>query len=242
METRKHVALFLQVGHLYVSQIEMAKSSQQLVLAPALTRSTAMPSFRRLRSSSLNSVRLRRVFDIFDSDADGEITVAELRLALDRLGLGIDPTDLDELSAMVASYIRPGRAGLDFSDFEAFHRAVGDALFGDCDAGDAEEENDMREAFRVFDENGDGYISATELQAVLQKLGLLEGRSIDGVRQMIAAVDRDRDGRVNFAEFKNMMRSIEVSASWWCLLIYFLVAHEMVMRASLCITEHVECA
>ncbi|URE31258.1 hypothetical protein MUK42_16527 [Musa troglodytarum] len=71
----------------------------------------------------------------------------------------------------------------------------------------------MREAFRVFDENGDGYISAAELQAVLDKLGLLEGRSIDGVRRMISAVDRDRDGRVDFFEFKNMMHTIELAAS-----------------------------
>ncbi|CAL9130829.1 hypothetical protein MUK42_16527 [Musa troglodytarum] len=181
------------------------------VITPALAR-TAAPSFR-LRSTSLNSVRLRRVFDLFDRNGDGEITVAELHLALDRLGLG---ADRDELAAAVAAYVRPGRVGLCFDDFAAFHCALGNALFGDGAAVEPkaeEEEEEMREAFRVFDENGDGYISAAELQAVLDKLGLLEGRSIDGVRRMISAVDRDRDGRVDFFEFKNMMHTIELAAS-----------------------------
>ncbi|XP_042400520.1 probable calcium-binding protein CML32 [Zingiber officinale] len=189
----------------------MANSSQPPAIAPTLALAAVSPSFR-LQSPSLNSIRLRRVFDLFDRNGDGEITVAELRLALERLGLAVDH---EELASTVAAYVRPGRASLDFEDFEAFHRAVGDALVGgDGGVEEAEQvESDMREAFGVFDQNGDGFISAAELQAVLQKLGLFEGRSIDGVHRMISAVDRDFDGRVNFSEFKNMMRNIELSAS-----------------------------
>ncbi|KAG1338905.1 Calcium-binding protein CML42 [Cocos nucifera] len=174
------------------------------------------PSFR-LRSPSLNTVRLRRVFDLFDQNGDGEITVDELALALDRLGLGADP---DELASTVAIYIPPGRAGLAFDDFEALHRSLGDALFGAADPGDEkaaaaaaaaeEEEQDMREAFRVFDEDGDGFISAAELQVVLAKLGLPEARNIGRVHEMICSVDQDRDGRVDFREFKHMMQGISV--------------------------------
>ncbi|KAG0473583.1 hypothetical protein HPP92_015440 [Vanilla planifolia] len=135
-------------------------------LKPGLAR--ASPSFR-LRSSSLNYLRLCRVFNLFDRNGDGEITADELCLALDRLGLGIDP---EELCSLVACYIQPGRLGLDFESFITLHRALGDALFGSDDGayagGEAEEEEEMKEAFRVFDEDGDGYISARELQAVLR--------------------------------------------------------------------------
>ncbi|XP_010921229.1 probable calcium-binding protein CML27 [Elaeis guineensis] len=171
------------------------------------------PSFR-LRSPSLNTVRLRRVFDLFDHNGDGEITVDELALALDRLGLG---ADTDELASTVAAFIPPGRAGLAFDDFEALHRSLGDDLFGAADPGDEkaaaaaeEEEQDMREAFRVFDEDGDGFISAAELQVVLAKLGLPEARNIARVHEMICSVDQDRDGRVDFREFKHMMQGISV--------------------------------
>ncbi|KAK8962283.1 Calcium-binding protein CML42 [Platanthera guangdongensis] len=186
-------------------------------LKPHLVRLTS-PSFQ-LRSPSLNSVRLRRVFDLFDGNGDGEISVDELSLALDRLGLGID---LAELSSAVASYVQPGHLGLDFDSFSSLHRGLGDAIFdrhggrAGCEesaAAEEEEENDMREAFRVFDENGDGFISAKELQAVLGKLGLAEGRCLDRVHRMIGSVDRDSDGRVDFLEFKIMMKTIAVLTS-----------------------------
>ncbi|XP_020085804.1 probable calcium-binding protein CML27 isoform X2 [Ananas comosus] len=192
--------------------------------AEGVRRGVAAPSRSfRLRSESLNAVRLRRVFDIFDSDGDGEITVDEIALALDRLGLG---ADCAELAATVAAFVPPGRAGLLFPDFNALHRALGDALFAGppspspateeeelfCITDDQEEE-DMKEAFRVFDEDGDGFISAAELQVVLGKLGLPEAKSLARVREMICSVDQDHDGRVNFGEFKCMMQGISVKGA-----------------------------
>ncbi|XP_020596768.1 probable calcium-binding protein CML27 [Phalaenopsis equestris] len=168
------------------------------------------PSFR-LRSPSLNSLRLRRVFDIFDRNGDGEITSEELCLALDCLGLGVDPA---ELCSSIASYIPTGRLGLDFDSFNSIHRSLGDALFNaDGSRGEVEEEEEMREAFRVFDEDGDGFISAKELQVVLGKLGLAEGRTLDRVQLMIGSVDRDSDGLVDFFEFKTMMKTVNVQSA-----------------------------
>ncbi|KAM0950592.1 putative EF-hand domain-containing protein [Dioscorea sansibarensis] len=168
------------------------------------------PSFR-LRTSSLNTLRLRRIFDLFDGNGDGEITTAELCAALDRLGLGADPT---EIGTLVKAHAPAGRPGLDFPAFESLHRALGDELLGVAEEEEekgAEAEGDMEEAFRVFDEDGDGFISARELQAVLGKLGLVEGRSLQTVHEMICSVDRNSDGLVDFGEFKSMMRGIAVA-------------------------------
>lgn len=77
----------------------------------------------------------------------------------------------------------------------------------------SQEEADLSEAFKVFDEDGDGYISARELQMVLGKLGFSEGSEIDRVEKMIVSVDSNRDGRVDFFEFKDMMRSVLVRSS-----------------------------
>lgn len=176
----------------------------------------------RLRSPSLNTLRLRRVFDLFDQDADGQITIPELSLALDRLGLGADPSDL---ASTISSFIRPDRDGLEFEDFEALHRELGDSLFGSSvsgctstasleqvgdEEGEGEGDSDMEEAFKVFDEDGDGYISAKELYTVLGKLGLGEGLTFARVHDMIHTVDRNHDGRVDFGEFKDMMKGISV--------------------------------
>ncbi|KAF8656552.1 hypothetical protein HU200_060611 [Digitaria exilis] len=186
-----------------------------VVVKPALAKGTPSASFR-LRNGSLNAVRLRRVFDLFDRNGDGEITVDELAQALDALGLDADRASL---TSTVGAYVPDGAAGLRFENFDALHRALGDAFFGalaDQDdaagegAGKEEDEEEMREAFKVFDVDGDGFISAAELQEVLKKLGLPEASSLANVREMICNVDRDSDGRVDFSEFKCMMQEITV--------------------------------
>uniref|UniRef100_A0A0E0I5S0 EF-hand domain-containing protein n=1 Tax=Oryza nivara TaxID=4536 RepID=A0A0E0I5S0_ORYNI len=188
---------------------QQQQQQQQSVAAvrPSLGKAPS-PSFR-LRNGSLNAVRLRRVFDLFDRNCDGEITVDELAQALDALGLEADRAGL---AATVGAHVPDGAAGLRFEDFESLHRALGDALFGSLDVpedgGGGDEE--MKEAFKVFDVDGDGFISASELQEVLKKLGMPEAGSLANVREMICNVDRDSDGRVDFGEFKCMMQGITV--------------------------------
>lgn len=180
-------------------------------------KSKSSASFR-LRCPSLNSLRLRRVFDLFDKNGDGEISVQELSQALDLLGL---EADLVDVKSTVESFIRPGNLGLRFEDFVSLHQSLNDTYFGDLEepatAAEQEklsqEEADLSEAFKVFDEDGDGYISAKELQVVLGKLGLAEGNEIGRVEKMITSVDRNHDGRVDFFEFKDMMRSVVVHSA-----------------------------
>ncbi|GFY82524.1 calmodulin like 42 [Actinidia rufa] len=181
-----------------------------------IRRNNSSSSSFRLRSPSLNSLRLRRIFDLFDKNNDGFITVEELSQALQLLGLD---ADLSELECSVKSHMKPGNTGLQFDDFETLHKDLNDTLFGmeleengEVDA--VQEESDLSEAFKVFDEDGDGYISARELQGVLEKLGLAESREMDRVERMILSVDRNHDGRVDFFEFKDMMlRSVVVRSS-----------------------------
>ncbi|KAK7294924.1 hypothetical protein RJT34_17823 [Clitoria ternatea] len=175
-----------------------------MIMGQPIISATPSRSFR-LRCSSLNSLRLRRIFDMFDKNGDCMITVTEISQALSLLGLD---ADVEELEAMTRSYIKPGNEGLTFEDFGALHESLGDAYFGILeDEEDAQNESDLWEAFKVFDENGDGYISARELQVVLGKLELVEGNLIDNVDKMIGSVDINHDGRVDFYEFKEMMKN-----------------------------------
>ncbi|XP_076893851.1 calcium-binding protein CAST-like [Bidens hawaiensis] len=171
---------------------------------------TSSKSFH-LRSPSLNSVRLRRVFDLFDSNHDCLITLDEITRALTLLGLDSNTSDLDTI---IKSYVRPGNAGLTYDDFVKLHRSINDMLLFEGLEEDVEcnkedrEEADLTEAFKVFDENGDGFISAMELQKVLGKLGFTEANEMGSVKMMISSVDVNHDGRVDFSEFKDMMRAI----------------------------------
>ncbi|GJM95224.1 hypothetical protein PR202_ga11934 [Eleusine coracana subsp. coracana] len=71
----------------------------------------------------------------------------------------------------------------------------------DKDDHDADEE--LREAFKVFDKDQNGYISATELRHVMINLG--EKLTDEEVEQMIREADLDGDGQVNYDEFVRMM-------------------------------------
>lgn len=66
------------------------------------------------------------------------------------------------------------------------------------------DETELREAFRVFDTDGDGRISAEELHEMLVMLGD-EHCMLDECRRMIRLVDRAGDGFVCFGDFVRMM-------------------------------------
>lgn len=69
---------------------------------------------------------------------------------------------------------------------------------------EAEDEAELRDAFAVFDADGDGRISAEELRAVLAALGDA-ACSVEDCRRMIGRVDGDGDGFVCFHDFSRMM-------------------------------------
>ena len=62
---------------------------------------------------------------------------------------------------------------------------------------------ELKEAFRLFDINKDGYVSSDELVKVMRKLGHHPTES--EVEAMIGDVDLDGNGVVDFAEFVSMM-------------------------------------
>ena len=65
------------------------------------------------------------------------------------------------------------------------------------------DEDDFAEAFRVFDKNGDGRITAQELGQVLKELGIV--LKSDDIKLMIAELDKDGNGTIEYSEFVQMM-------------------------------------
>ena len=62
------------------------------------------------------------------------------------------------------------------------------------DGGDPEE--DLKEAFKVFDKDNNGFISQSELRLVMVNLG--EKLTDDELKEMILEADIDGDGQVNY--------------------------------------------
>ena len=67
-----------------------------------------------------------------------------------------------------------------------------------------EETDDVQQAFKVFDRDGDGLITADELKLTMNNLG--EPLTNAEVKAMIAEADIDGDGGINIQEFKVLMQ------------------------------------
>ncbi|KAG8485504.1 hypothetical protein CXB51_019051 [Gossypium anomalum] len=65
------------------------------------------------------------------------------------------------------------------------------------------EVDELKEAFKVFDRDQDGFISANELRQVMMNMG--ERLTMEEAEQMIREADLDGDGVVSFDEFARMM-------------------------------------
>ena len=68
---------------------------------------------------------------------------------------------------------------------------------------DSDIEEEIREAFRVFDKEGNGFIATAELAGVLQNIG--DVLSEEETDELIAEADMDGDGNINYEEFVAML-------------------------------------
>ena len=64
----------------------------------------------------------------------------------------------------------------------------------------------MKAAFSLFDMNGDGDIEAKELQEIIGENNDIEDNNVWA--KMIAEVDLDGNGVIDFEEFKEMMEKL----------------------------------
>ena len=63
----------------------------------------------------------------------------------------------------------------------------------------------LQAAFKMFDKDGSGVISASEIKEVLGFGGNLDNNAIDAI---IKQVDENGDGEISFEEFVAMMKKI----------------------------------
>ncbi|KAK6274865.1 EF-hand domain - like 10 [Theobroma cacao] len=141
------------------------------------------------------SSQLKQVFKLIDTNGDEKISSLELSEVLSSLGRKRSAAK-KEADAMVRELDRNGDG---YIDFKEFMDAVGvnTVQFSD-------KEDELMDAFAIFDSDKNGFISAKELQNILAGLGY-ERCSLSECFLMIKGVDKDGDGLINFEEFKLMM-------------------------------------
>ena len=100
--------------------------------------------------------------------------------------LGRNPAEA-ELKRMIQEVDSDGNGEVDFQEFLTMmtHKMH-----------NIDTEDEMREAFKLFDRDGNGYISPAELKQVMNNLG--ERLTEAEVDLMIREVDANGDGQVNY--------------------------------------------
>ena len=136
----------------------------------------------------------REIFNLVDKDGGGTISKEELGELMETLG--IDATQ--EIDLMIAEIDEDNNGVIDFDEFVAVMSRKVSATYT------AEQ---VRGAFRVFESGAPpGHIKVESLVRALTTDGS-DKLSEEQARDLVAQLEPDRDGLVNYKEYVNMMMS-----------------------------------
>nr|XP_040229750.2 calcium-binding protein E63-1 isoform X2 [Anopheles coluzzii] len=155
---------------------------------------------------------LRTAFDLLDRDQDGHVTPEELQFMLRNLGIHVRDELIDDLLREAS---RTGSGLIDETEFLQWVARI-QALKDDSNtsssssssnnpaqAADDDLTQDLVAAFRVFDRDGNGYITRDELKSAMDMIG--ENVTEYQLNEMLELADADKDGRINYEEFARLL-------------------------------------
>lgn len=137
----------------------------------------------------------KEAFQIFDKDGSGNITTKELGTVM--RSLGQNPSE-EELKKMIdeVDYNRDGTV-----DFKEFLGLMARQM-KECEAVD-----ELIEAFKVFDRDGNGVITSHELRYVMMNAG--EKLTQEEIDDIIREADINNNGNIDYEDFVRMMLDLK---------------------------------
>ncbi|XWS38286.1 hypothetical protein CRYUN_Cryun19dG0118600 [Craigia yunnanensis] len=135
-------------------------------------------------------ISLKEMFKSMGTDNSGTITFEELKAGLPKLGTKLSESEVRQI--MEAADV-DGNGTIDFIEF----------ITATMHMNRMEREEHLYTAFKYFDKDNSGYFTMEELDQALRKHNMGDKKTI---REIIAEVDSDRDGRINYDEFVARMR------------------------------------
>ncbi|TRY79379.1 hypothetical protein TCAL_09821 [Tigriopus californicus] len=137
---------------------------------------------------------LKRTFDQFDSDKSGAISVEMVNTILKMMGMHVSSRALED----IIHEIDEDESGC--LEFPEFIQLAAKFLIEE----DEEQMKwELKEAFRIYDKHGNGYITTKVLKEILREIDSTLNE--DNLEQIIEEVDEDGSGTVDFDEFMTMM-------------------------------------
>jgi calcium-dependent protein kinase len=168
------------------------ESLQEYAKASQFKRAALYVIAKQLADSQISD--LKTVFMTMDENNDGTLSIAEVKEGLTRAGFP-EPKELDSILNSVDS---DGSGVIDYTEFMA----------ATLDRQRYMQEDVCWRAFRVFDKDGSGSITKTELREALQDGEVEAMMDYDEAEldKIILDADKNGDGQIDFEEFFAMMQ------------------------------------
>ena len=138
-----------------------------------------------------NLAGMKEAFCLYDKDRDGFIDANELAICM--RSLGQSPTQA-EIVDMANEIDADGDGMIDFYEF---------VMLMSRQMRDVDSKEAIVEAFKIFDLDGDGFITHDELRHMMTGMG--EKLTHSEVDEIIKQADQDGDGKINLEEFTRML-------------------------------------
>jgi len=177
------------------------EASDEPIDGAVLTRMKQLRVMNKLKKLALKAIAeslpedeiqgLKQMFENMDTDGSGTITYEELKEGLARLGSKLSES---EAKALMEAADQDGSGSIDYIEFvtATMHKYR------------LESDDQLYKAFQYFDRDNSGYITIDELETAMREYGIADDNCI---KEILAEVDTDNDGRVSFKEFVAMMRN-----------------------------------
>ncbi|XP_010435674.1 PREDICTED: probable calcium-binding protein CML40 [Camelina sativa] len=135
----------------------------------------------------------QRVFSRFDFSQQGKVSVSTIQRCVEAIKSGKRPLLSEDNTAII-----PNPA--ETTDDKSLHLEEFVNLVEEGD--DEDKEKDLKEAFKLYEETTDG-ITPKSLKRMLSLLG--DSKTLNECELMISQFDINKDGIINFDEFRVMM-------------------------------------
>ncbi|KAJ2952924.1 hypothetical protein O0L34_g7293 [Tuta absoluta] len=139
---------------------------------------------------------LKNAFDAFDHEKKGVISTEMIGTILEMLGHQLDEATLKEI---IDEVDEDGSGELEFPEF----CKLAAKFLTEEEEDDEAMVRELREAFRLYDKEGNGYITTEVLMEIFRELD--NTITADDLETMIEEIDSDGSGTVDFDEFLEVM-------------------------------------
>jgi len=144
-----------------------------------------------IKLSEAQTKNANEAFASFDKKGDGKIKIGEIANCFKKMGQNISA---DLLETFEDEIDEEGTGYIDNDEFIFIYRKKFQA---------EEDERELKECFRVLDKEKKGEVNTNEIRYILKALG--DDLTDEEIDDMIADVDTDGSGWVDYEEFAKLM-------------------------------------